>query len=68
MRSALYDGLAIRVFLPGVKAVRFVRRFELAGDSVRYAVYLPNGHVRVGTPAELDSVLRRDSSSDGASP
>jgi hypothetical protein len=38
-----------------------VRDFEPAGDSVRYAVYLPTGHLRLGTPAELDSVLRRRS-------
>ncbi len=65
VRGALYDGLAVRVFIPGVTATRFVRRFEMAGDSVRYAVYLPNGHVRVGTPAELDSVLRRDGAPAG---
>jgi hypothetical protein len=68
VRAALYDGLAVRVFLPDVRSTRFVRRFELAGDSVRYAVYMPNGHVRVGTPAELDSVLRRDASPTGTSP
>ncbi len=68
MRSALCDGLAVRVFVPEVTAVRFVRRFERAGDSVRYAVYLPNGHVRVGTPAELDSVLRQNAAPPGTFP
>jgi hypothetical protein len=66
VRSALYDGLAARVFVPAVTATRFVRRFEPAGDSVRYAVYLPNGHVRVGTPAELDSVLRLEAEPEAA--
>lgn len=59
VRSALYDGLAARLFVPQVTQTRFVRAFEAAGDSVRYAVYLPNGHLRVGTVAELDSMLHR---------
>ena len=59
VRSALYDGLAVRLFVPQLTRTRFVREFESAGDSVRYAVYLPNGHLRVGTAAELDSMLHR---------
>jgi hypothetical protein len=58
VRGALYDGLAARVFLPQVDSTRFVRRFEPAADPVRYAVYLPNGHLRVGAPAQLDSLMR----------
>ena len=59
VRTALADGLAARLFEPQLAQTRFVRAFEPAGDSVRYAVYLPNGHLRLGTPAELDSMLRR---------
>jgi hypothetical protein len=65
VRSALYDGLGVRVFFPAVASTRFVRAFESTGDSVRYAVYLPDGHIRVGTPAELDSVLRRNAAPEG---
>jgi len=57
VRTALYDDLAVRVMLPTVREVRFVRTFELVGDSVRYAVYLPNGHLKVGAPSELATVL-----------
>jgi len=59
VRSALYDGLAVRLFHPELREVQFVRDFDPAGDAVRYAVYLPTGHLRLGTPAELDSVMRR---------
>jgi hypothetical protein len=57
VRSALYDGLAIRMFMPEVRSVRFVRWPLSAGDSVRYAVYRPDGHLRVATPAVLDSLV-----------
>jgi hypothetical protein len=57
VRTALYDDLAVRVMLPSVRSVRFVRSFEMVGDSVRYAVYLPTGHLKVGAPSELAEVL-----------
>jgi hypothetical protein len=57
MSARLYDDLAVRVMLPSVRSVRFVRGFELVGDSVRYAVYLPTGHLKVGAPSELAEVL-----------
>ena len=65
VRVALYDGLAVRVCLPQVASTRFVRRFEPAGDSVRYALYLPNGHLGVTAPAPLDSALRRSAAAAG---
>jgi hypothetical protein len=57
VRTALLDGIALRVLFPQVGAVRFVREFEPAGDSTRYAVYLPTGALRVGTSAELEHYL-----------
>jgi len=58
VRTALSDGLAVRVCVPQVAGVRFVRAFAPApGDRVRWAVYLPNGHVRVATQAELAAAL-----------
>lgn len=60
VRVALSDGLAARIFAPQIMQTRFARTFEPAGDSVRYAIYLPDGHLRVGSSAELDSMLRRN--------
>jgi hypothetical protein len=57
VRDALVDGLAVRVVFPEVAAVRFVREFQPAPADHRYAVYRPEGHVRVVTSAALDSVL-----------
>ncbi len=58
VRQALLDGLAVRVMLPQVVDVRFVREFRPAPSTQRYAVYRPDGRVRVATPAEVDSILR----------
>jgi hypothetical protein len=57
VRSALYDGLAVRVCLPALRSVRFVRAFSAADPRVRWGVYLPNGHLRVGTTAEIAAAL-----------
>lgn len=58
LRSALMDGLAVRVMLPQVAEVRFVRAFEPAPPSDRYAIYTRDGRLRVVEPATLDSLLR----------
>jgi hypothetical protein len=57
VRNALVGGLAVRVMFPQVAAVRFVREFQPAPSDHRYAIYRPEGHVRVVTPAQLDSIL-----------
>ena len=57
VRTALLDGLAVRVMLPQVTAVRFVRTFDPVPAAERYAVYRHDGMLRVVTPAFLDSVL-----------
>jgi len=55
---------ARHVFCPSayLRGIALSWGLEPARVSVRYAVYLPNGHLRVGTPAELDSALTRGSS------
>jgi len=62
VRSALLDGLGVRVMFPAVKRVEFVRAFEPAGDTLRWAVYLPTGRLKVADSAELGAVLRARSS------
>ena len=57
VRNALLDGLAVRVLFPRVRRVEFVRSFTPDADSVRYAVYLLDGHLRVGTPGEIEAAL-----------
>ena len=58
VRDALQDGLAVRVLLPRVTAVRFARSFDPAARGARWAVYLPNGALQVLPTAILDSLLR----------
>jgi hypothetical protein len=58
VREALLDGLAVRVMFPRVEAVRFVREFQPGPRDARYAVYRPDGRLRVATTAEVDSALR----------
>jgi len=57
VRAALYDGLGVRVCVPAVRDVRFVRAFSAADPRALWAVYLPNGHLRVGTTAEIATAL-----------
>jgi hypothetical protein len=58
VRDALYGGLAVRVALPQVAKVEFVHQFVPTTPDDRYAVYRPNGRVRVVVAAEVDSILR----------
>jgi len=57
VRTALFEGLAIRIFFPGVDSVRFVSAYRSMPEPYRYAVYRPDGTLRVASPAELDSVV-----------
>jgi len=58
VRTALFDGLAVRVFFPGVDSVRFVTAYRSLPAPYRWAVYRPDGRLRLAASAELDSVLR----------
>jgi hypothetical protein len=57
VRAALFDGLAVRVFFPGVDSVRFVTDYRPLPEPYRYAVYRPDGGLAVASSATLDSVL-----------
>jgi hypothetical protein len=59
VRNAVLDGLAVRVLFPNVTRVEFVRGFDPAPDSARWAVYLPNGHLRVATTSELAATIQQ---------
>jgi hypothetical protein len=61
----LLDGVAVRVLFPQVSGVRFVRHFEPAPDSVRYAVYRLDGSLGVATSAQIVGLLN---SHPGSSP
>lgn len=58
VRSALYGGLAIRLYEPHVDSVRFIRTM-VPGDAsrIRYAMYRVTGQTDVLTPAAMDSVV-----------
>jgi hypothetical protein len=57
VQKAIAGDLAIRLYHPDVHDVRFVREFTPAPDSVRYAVYRPDGHLKLGSPRELEGAL-----------
>lgn len=57
VRTALFEGLAVRVFFPAVDSVRFVGAYRSMPEPYRYAVYRPDGTLRVASSAELDSVV-----------
>lgn len=57
VRAALLDGLAIRVRVPAVDSVAFVRAFAPVHPDERWAVYRYDGHLRVLTAGELDRVI-----------
>lgn len=65
VQSALLGGLAVRVMVPQVDGMTFVRAFTPGPDRERYTVYLPDGLVRVATSAEVDSILNAFSSIEG---
>ncbi len=53
VRAALLDGLVLRLTVPGLDSVRFERTFAPADSSEPWAVYRPDGHLRVLPAAEL---------------
>ncbi len=57
VRAALFEGLAVRVFFPAVDSARFVTTYRSMPEPYRYAVYRPDGALRVAGSAELDSVV-----------
>jgi hypothetical protein len=57
VRTALFDGLAVRIFFPAVDSVRFVSGYRSMPEPYRYAVYRPDGTLRVASSAALDSIL-----------
>jgi len=63
VRNALLGGLALRVMLPQVKSVEFVRSLQPTGNSALYVIYQIDGHLTVARPADLDSLRRANSSS-----
>ena len=58
VRNALLEGLAIRVMLPQVKSVEFMRTWLPADFSTLHVVYRPDGHLAVLRSWELDSLRR----------
>jgi hypothetical protein len=72
VRTALFDGLAARLFFRQIDSVGFVREYASLPARYRWAVYRPDGVLRVSTSAEIDSSLaafRRDSTASAtASP
>ena len=63
VRAALFEGLAVRIFFPAVDSVRFVTTYRPMPAPYRYAVYRPDGALRVASSAELDSVVATSASS-----
>jgi hypothetical protein len=57
VRSALMDGLAVRVLLPQSGEVSFIHNHAPAPADARFVLYDLDGRVRVTAPAELDSLL-----------
>jgi len=47
VRAAVYEGLGIRLRLPQLASVRFARSEPVPGDSIRVALYEPDGTVRM---------------------
>ena len=58
VRTALLEGLAVRVMFPQVDSVAFVHAYRSLPAPWRYAVYRLDGSLRVATSAELDTVLQ----------
>jgi hypothetical protein len=58
VRSALADGLAVRLFLPQVTEVEFIRSQRPLGGTDRFVIYRLDGHLRVVDEAGLPELLR----------
>ncbi|HEY2956304.1 MAG TPA: hypothetical protein VGK89_13785 [Candidatus Eisenbacteria bacterium] len=59
VRSALMEGLAVRVMFPQVDSVTFLHAYTPAPADARFVLYDPDGTVTVATPAHVDSMLRQ---------
>ena len=57
VRTALFEGPAVRVFLLAVDGVRFVLIYRPMPDPCRCGVYRPDSAPRVAGSAELDSII-----------
>jgi hypothetical protein len=57
VRTALCDGLGVRVLFPAMGDVQFVREYTPAPDEVRYALYEPDGRIAVFSSSGIDSLL-----------
>lgn len=57
LRSAVYDGLGLRVMLPQVREVRFVRGHQPLGPEWRWVLARADGAARVLTPDRLDRLI-----------
>ena len=60
VRSALMDGLAIRVLFPTSGDVTFVHQYAPPARDARVALYDVDGSLRVMTSAALDSAIARE--------
>jgi hypothetical protein len=58
VRTALFDGIAVRALVPGVDSVAFARAPEAGAPRGRYAIYATTGEVQVYEGATLDSLMR----------
>lgn len=58
VRSALSDGIGARVFFPELEDARFVGTIGAARAGDLYAVYRLDGHLKVVTEEQLDSLVR----------
>jgi hypothetical protein len=57
VRSALLDGLALRVAVPALDSAVFVREFSAADTSAWWAVYRWDGHLRAARTNDLARVI-----------
>ena len=57
VRSALLEGLALRVMTPAVDSAVFVRAFARADTTVWWAIYRWDGHLRAARTNELARVM-----------
>lgn len=57
LRSAVYDGLGLRVMLPQVREVRFVSAHRPLGPDWRWVLARPDGTGRVLPPGRLDRLI-----------
>ena len=54
--AAMEGGIGVRVLFPQVREARFVHEFESAGDSVWYAVYDVDGHLKTATAPQVEAL------------